>query len=130
LQNILFSIWHALENVLYFKCKQAENTGDRKMFDEDMREDDRDAEHDYYSAMARGQFHQVTMRVTMQQQDMRVTMQGTVDVPGSNHETADLEDFVQDVLDNGEAVDWEPAEAQNFMEDIIEHGEVVDWEEL
>jgi len=60
--------------------------------------DDREAEHDLALAEARGQFHQVTIRVTVEH---------TVDVPGPDHETADLEDFIGDVQENGEVVDWE-----------------------
>jgi len=60
--------------------------------------DGREAERDEALAEAHGQFHRVTIRVTVEH---------TVYVPGPDHETADLEDFIGDVHENGEVVDWE-----------------------
>jgi len=60
--------------------------------------DDREAERDEALAEARGKFHRVTIRVTVQQ---------TVDIPGQDHETADLKDYLDEVVEGGEIVDWE-----------------------
>jgi hypothetical protein len=60
--------------------------------------DDRDREHELDVMEAKGQFHQVTMRVTIE---------ATIDVPGPNHTTEDLQDFLGEVQENGEVVDWE-----------------------
>lgn len=60
--------------------------------------DDRDAEADQEKQIARGDCHEVTMRVTMQY---------TVTMPGSNHETDDLSDYIGEVQEHGEIVDWE-----------------------
>jgi len=60
--------------------------------------DDREAEQDLTEAEAKGQFHKVTIRVTME---------ATVDMPGSDHDTEDLPNFLDEVQMNGEIVDWE-----------------------
>lgn len=60
--------------------------------------DDRDHDHDLDVAEAKGQFHKVTIRVTME---------ATVDMPGSDHDTDDLPDYLDEVQTNGEIVDWE-----------------------
>ena len=49
--------------------------------------DDRDEEAERYTSMAKGDFHTVTLNVTV-----RIT----VDVPGSSHHSDDLEDMVTD----------------------------------
>ena len=53
--------------------------------------DDRDQEQDLAIAEAKGQFHSVTVKVTIQT---------TVDLPGRNHTTEELEEAVHEVLDN------------------------------
>ena len=60
--------------------------------------DELDHEHDLDVAEAKGQFHTVTIRVTME---------ATVDMPGSTHETEDLMGYLADVQETGEIVDWE-----------------------
>ena len=67
--------------------------------DEDMREDDRDAEHDEAGQEARGEFHTVTLDVTT-----RIT----IDVMGSTHETDDIYDMVTGgALSEGETLNVE-----------------------
>lgn len=63
-------------------------------------EDARQEEADYYIAMAKGQFHEVELDVTI-----RVKIQ----VPGSDHETGDIdEDFVSEqALQEGDIVSVE-----------------------
>lgn len=63
-------------------------------------DDARDEEARYYSAMARGDFHEVTLDVTI-----RVK----VDVPGATHETGDIdEDFVSEqALTDGDIISVE-----------------------
>lgn len=63
-------------------------------------EDARDQEADYCTAMAKGRFHEVTLDVTI-----RVT----VDIPGSTHETGDIdEDFVSEqALQDGDIINVE-----------------------
>lgn len=96
--------------------------------------DDREMERDLARMEAEGRFHNVTMRVklrhTIGDDLMEVTLQGSVDVTGPNHETADLEDYVDQAVEVGEVVDWEPAEAEDHLDEIIEHGETVDWDEV
>ncbi len=60
--------------------------------------DDRKAEQDLAIAEAKGQFHRVTIRVTVEH---------TVDIPGATHETDDITNFLGDVVESGEVVDWE-----------------------
>lgn len=63
-------------------------------------EDARDQEAGYYTAMAAGRFHEVTVDVTI-----RVKIQ----VPGADHETGDIdEDFVSEqALTEGDIVNVE-----------------------
>jgi len=63
-------------------------------------EDARRKEADYYTAIAKGQFHEVELDVTI-----RVKIQ----VPGSDHETGDIdEDFVSEqALQEGDIVSVE-----------------------
>lgn len=61
-------------------------------------EDDRDAEAERDDQIARGNCHEVTIRVTVQY---------TVTMPGSTHETGDLQGYLDEVTENGEIVDWE-----------------------
>lgn len=63
-------------------------------------EDARDEEAQYYGAMARGRFHEVELDVTI-----RVKVQ----VPGSDHETGDIdEDFVSEqALQDGDIISVE-----------------------
>lgn len=63
-------------------------------------EDARDEEASYYTAMAAGRFHEVTLDVTI-----RVRIQ----VPGSDHETGDIdEDFVSEqALQEGDIISVE-----------------------
>jgi len=60
--------------------------------------DDREAEHDLDVLEAKGKFHKVTIRVTLE---------ATVDVPGSDHDTEDLQNHLDEVISSGEIVDWE-----------------------
>lgn len=55
-------------------------------------------EHDLALAEARGQFHHVTIRATITAE---------VTIPGRLHETADLEEYLDEVRENGEITDWE-----------------------
>lgn len=61
-------------------------------------EDDRDLEHDQDRAEAEGKFHQVAVRVTVQ---------ATVTIRGSDHDTDELVEHLEDVRENGEIVDWD-----------------------
>ena len=63
-------------------------------------EDARDEEAGYYSAMARGQFHEV---------ELDVTIRVKIEVPGSSHEPDDIdEDFVSEqALTDGEIISVE-----------------------
>jgi len=61
-------------------------------------DDGREAERELTLAEARGQFYQVTLRVVVEH---------TVDIPSTNYETADLEDFIGEVQENGEIISWE-----------------------
>lgn len=60
--------------------------------------DDRDQEHDLAVAEAQGLFHKVTIRVTLE---------ATVDVPGSTHDTEDLQNHLDEVISEGSIVDWD-----------------------
>jgi hypothetical protein len=60
--------------------------------------DDREAEAERDVAENRGDFHQVKLRVTFE---------GTIDMPGATHETDDLENYLSDAVEAGEVVDWE-----------------------
>lgn len=53
--------------------------------------DDREAENDLAVAEAKGQFHSVTVEVTIQT---------TIDLAGKDHTTDELEEAVQEVIDN------------------------------
>lgn len=64
---------------------------------EDCCNDDRERDHDLDVAEAKGQFHKVKMRVTIE---------ATVDVPGSEHTTDDLRNHFDEVVLFGEIVDW------------------------
>jgi hypothetical protein len=69
------------------------------MYDECYCDDDRDMEQDIASAADRGQFHQVTMDVTV-----RITVLAL----GSTHEADDLEDMVTETaLSEGEILNIE-----------------------
>lgn len=60
--------------------------------------DDREAERDLARMEAEGKFHQVTVRVTVQ---------ATVTIRGSDHDTDELVEHLEDVRENGEIVDWD-----------------------
>lgn len=92
-------------------------------------DDARDEEAAYFSGEAAGDHHRVTVRVKVSQQGARVTLLGTIDMPGSDHETADIEGYVDEVLETAEIVDWDD-EAADYLDQIVENGEVVDWEEV
>jgi pimeloyl-CoA synthetase len=92
-------------------------------------DDARDNEYGYFCGEAAGQHHSVTVKVTVQQQGMRVYVRGSVDLPGSDHETADIEPHIDDIIADGEIVDWDD-EAAHYLDEIVENGEVVDWEEV
>ena len=62
-----------------------------------MCDDTRDEEAAFARGEAEGQHHDVKMRVTMQ---------ATVTMPGSAHTSDDLSDYLDEVLGNGEIVDW------------------------
>lgn len=60
--------------------------------------DARDEAAELCRGEAKGQHHEVTMRVTLQ---ARVTF------PGANHESDDLREHLDEVIDRREIVDWE-----------------------
>ena len=59
--------------------------------------DDCEHEQDLAVAEAQGKFHKVKMRITIE---------ATVDVPGSDHTTDDLQNHFDEVILFGEIVDW------------------------
>lgn len=63
-----------------------------------MCDDARDVEAEKCRQLARGDCHEVVVRVTIQ---------GIVTMPGSNHETDDLRAYLGEAVGNGEVVDWE-----------------------
>ena len=63
-----------------------------------MCDDARDAEADLARAEAEGRHHEVKMRVTVEH---------TVTMPGNDHTADDLQEYIDEVRDHGETVDWE-----------------------